>query len=57
MKLFTDTEVCDDNIKADLTDVVSRYGPVSVTYFKTNRKYLDHISKYQHPKDCTMELS
>ena len=49
-----DTEVCDGNIKVDLNNVVS----VSVTYFKTNRKYLDHIIKYQHRKeDCTMELS
>jgi hypothetical protein len=49
MRLFTDTEVCDGNIKVDL---------FQLTYFKTNRKYLDHIIKYQHPKDdCTMELS
>jgi hypothetical protein len=41
-----------------VNNLVSRYGPVSVTYFKANRKFLDHISKYQHPKeDCTLELS
>jgi hypothetical protein len=58
MSLFMDTEVCDGNIKVDLNNAVSRFGPVSVPYFKTNRKYLDHISKYQHPKeDCTKELS
>jgi hypothetical protein len=58
MRLFTDTEVFDGNINVDLNNVVSRYGSVSVTYFKTSRKYLDHISKYRHPKeDCTIELS
>jgi hypothetical protein len=43
--------VCEGNIKADLKNVVSWCGPVSVAYFKTNWKYLDHISKYQHPKE------
>jgi hypothetical protein len=58
MRLFMDNEACDDNIKVNLNNVVSRYGPLSVTYSKTNRKYLDHINKYQHYKeDCTMVLS
>jgi len=38
MRLFTDTEVCDGNIKEDLNNVVSRYRPFSVTYLKKNRK-------------------